>query len=99
MARVLLDEDLYDGEFVRKWVDWRGFMRALERLIERVNRYDEQAALLFVDLDGLKLINDTFGHQAGDKALIQVARMLVDDLIVATPPDRSRPSGRSSQQE
>jgi diguanylate cyclase (GGDEF)-like protein len=58
----------------------RGFMRALERLIERVNRYDEQAALLFVDLDGLKLINDTFGHQAGDKALIQVARMLVDGV-------------------
>jgi diguanylate cyclase (GGDEF)-like protein len=58
----------------------RGFMRALERVIERVNRYDEQAALLFVDLDGLKLINDTFGHQAGDKALIQVARILVDGV-------------------
>jgi diguanylate cyclase (GGDEF)-like protein len=58
----------------------RGFMRAIERLIERVNRYDEQAALLFVDLDGLKLINDTFGHQAGDKALIKVARILVDGV-------------------
>ena len=58
----------------------RGFIRSLERMIERVNRYDEQAALLFVDLDGLKLINDTFGHQAGDKALIQVARMLVDGV-------------------
>jgi diguanylate cyclase (GGDEF)-like protein len=58
----------------------RGFMRSLERVIERVNRYDEQAALLFVDLDGLKLINDTFGHQAGDKALIKVARILVDGV-------------------
>jgi diguanylate cyclase (GGDEF)-like protein len=55
----------------------RGFLRALELLIDRVNRYDEKAALLFVDLDGLKLINDTFGHQAGDEALVQVARMLV----------------------
>jgi diguanylate cyclase (GGDEF)-like protein len=55
----------------------RGFLRALDLLIDRVNRYDEKAALLFVDLDGLKLINDTFGHQAGDEALIQVARMLV----------------------
>ena len=55
----------------------RGFIRALERLIDRVNRYDETAALLFVDLDGLKLINDSFGHQAGDEALIQVARLLV----------------------
>ena len=54
----------------------RGFMRALERFIDRVQRYGEKAALLFVDLDGLKLINDTFGHQAGDEALIQVARLL-----------------------
>lgn len=55
----------------------RGFMRALERLIDRVARYQEKSALLFVDLDGLKLINDSFGHQAGDEALIQVARLLV----------------------
>ncbi|HET7576976.1 MAG TPA: GGDEF domain-containing protein [Sphingomicrobium sp.] len=54
----------------------RGFMRALERLIDRVKRYDEKAAMLYVDLDGLKAINDTFGHQAGDQALIQVARLL-----------------------
>lgn len=55
----------------------RGFMRALERLIDRVARYQEKSALLFVDLDGLKLINDSFGHLAGDEALIQVARLLV----------------------
>ena len=55
----------------------RGFVRALERLIDRMERYDEQGAVLFVDLDGLKVINDTFGHQAGDEALIQVSRLLV----------------------
>ena len=55
----------------------RGFMRALERLIDRVARYGEKAAMLFVDLDGLKLINDSLGHQAGDEALVQVARLLV----------------------
>ena len=55
----------------------RGFLRALERLIDRVARYGEKAALLFVDLDGLKLINDSLGHQAGDEALVQVARQLV----------------------
>jgi diguanylate cyclase (GGDEF)-like protein len=54
----------------------RGFMRELERLISRVDRYGINAAMLFVDLDGLKMINDTFGHRAGDEALIQVANLL-----------------------
>jgi diguanylate cyclase (GGDEF)-like protein len=54
----------------------RGFMRALERFIDRAKRYGESAAMLFVDLDGLKMINDSFGHKAGDEALIQVAELL-----------------------
>lgn len=54
----------------------RGFLHQLESAIDRVSRYDDSAAMLFVDIDGLKMINDTFGHQAGDKALIQVADML-----------------------
>jgi diguanylate cyclase (GGDEF)-like protein len=55
----------------------RGFLRELERLIDRARRYGESSAMLFVDLDGLKIINDSFGHQAGDEALIQVADLLV----------------------
>ena len=55
----------------------RGFMRALERFVDRARRYGENSAMLFVDLDGLKMINDTFGHKAGDQALIQVAELLV----------------------
>jgi diguanylate cyclase (GGDEF)-like protein len=54
----------------------RGFMRELERLIARVDRYGLKAAMLFVDVDGLKIINDSFGHRAGDEALIQVANLL-----------------------
>ena len=54
----------------------RGFMRELEAAIARGNRYGERAAMLFVDIDGLKRINDSFGHQAGDAALIQVATAL-----------------------
>jgi diguanylate cyclase (GGDEF)-like protein len=55
----------------------RGFMRALERFIDRASRYGEKSAMLYVDLDGLKTINDSLGHQAGDQALIEVAGMLV----------------------
>ena len=55
----------------------RGFMRELEQLVDRAKRYGETGAMLYVDLDGLKMINDTFGHKAGDEALMQVAQLLV----------------------
>lgn len=58
----------------------RGFLRELERLIARVSRYGDNAAMLFVDVDGLKAINDSFGHLAGDQALIQVADLLASGV-------------------
>lgn len=58
----------------------RGFMRNLQQLIERVRRYGDSAALLFVDVDGLKMINDSLGHPVGDKALLQVAQWLVEGV-------------------
>lgn len=54
----------------------RGFERELERMIARVGRYQIDCAILYIDVDGLKIINDSFGHRAGDEALIQIARML-----------------------
>ena len=54
----------------------RGFLRELDSLIARVSRYGESAAMLFVDIDGLKQINDSYGHKAGDEALIHVASVL-----------------------
>jgi len=55
----------------------RSFLASLEQLIARVERYGVQAALLFVDVDGLKAVNDKFGHNAGDKALAKIAALLV----------------------
>ncbi|MEO7787145.1 MAG: GGDEF domain-containing protein [Sphingomicrobium sp.] len=55
----------------------RGLLRHLELSIARFQRYGDPAAVLFVDLDGLKMLNDAFGHSAGDSALIHVAALLV----------------------
>ena len=55
----------------------RGFERELKRALAHVKRYGTAAALLFVDLDGFKSINDRHGHGAGDALLKAVARELV----------------------
>src|SRR3954464_11309051 len=75
-ARVEQLDELAHQDTLISLPNRRGFMRALERLIDRAQRYGHGAAMLFVDLDGLKMINDTFGHRAGDEALIQVAGLL-----------------------
>ncbi len=58
----------------------RGFMRQLDALISRAKRYGDHGAMLFVDIDGLKAINDSRGHKAGDEALIRVSEMLVSGV-------------------
>jgi diguanylate cyclase (GGDEF)-like protein len=74
--RVLQLDQLAHQDTLINLPNRRGFMRELERLIDRVSRYGDSGAMLFVDLDGLKMINDSFGHRAGDEALIQVADLL-----------------------
>ncbi len=52
------------------------FERELERWLEHVQRYHRTAALMFIDLDNFKRVNDTQGHEAGDQYLIEFAAML-----------------------
>jgi diguanylate cyclase (GGDEF)-like protein/PAS domain S-box-containing protein len=58
--------------------------RLLEREISdqvgRARRYGEQGALLFIDVDGLKQINDEHGHKAGDRALKEIAGVVTPRL-------------------
>jgi len=58
----------------------RGFERELKRAIAYVKRYQVSAALLYGDVDGLKPINDAFGHGVGDRYLKVVARALADHV-------------------
>lgn len=54
----------------------RGFLALAEQALRLAARNRTGAHMLFVDLDGLKQINDTFGHKAGDLALVEMANVL-----------------------
>jgi diguanylate cyclase (GGDEF)-like protein len=58
----------------------RHFKTALERETERAERTGESCALLLLDIDHFKIINDTHGHPAGDRVLQAIAKVLARNL-------------------
>lgn len=59
------------------------FEHELEQELNRLRRVDGVSAVLFIDLDRFKYINDTAGHSAGDRLLIEVAQRLTERLRVS----------------
>lgn len=56
------------------------FMERLSEVVALARRSQRCMALMFVDLDQFKRVNDTLGHQAGDELLVQVSKRLTDSL-------------------
>lgn len=54
----------------------RHFLSALHEHLTRAKRYNSKAALLFIDINRMKYINDAFGHGAGDFALVHIAHLI-----------------------
>lgn len=79
-ARLEELERLADTDTLLPLPNRRAFLRELERVIYQASRHQTPAAMLFVDLNGLKAINDRYGHQAGDAVLLHVARALKASL-------------------
>ncbi|MER5934466.1 EAL domain-containing protein [Streptomyces sp. NPDC002054] len=56
------------------------FTRRVRQALAGRRAGDHSSAVLFIDLDGFKAVNDTIGHQAGDELLIEAARRLQDSV-------------------
>jgi diguanylate cyclase (GGDEF)-like protein len=92
-------ERLADTDVLTGLPNRRSFDRLLDDAIRRASRDDEGFCLVYLDLDGFKLINDTHGHAAGDSALQImaarfrdlcapqqiVARLSGDEFVVLVP--------------
>jgi diguanylate cyclase (GGDEF)-like protein/PAS domain S-box-containing protein len=73
--RHLVDHDPLTGLFNR-----RRFEQELERHVAHTQRYGAEGALLVLDLDDFKSVNDTLGHNAGDELIIAVSGLLKAQL-------------------
>jgi len=79
-ARILDLEARVDVDPLTDVLNRRGFERELKRSLAYVKRYGTSAALIFIDLDGFKPVNDRHGHGAGDVVLKAVAAALVGNV-------------------
>jgi diguanylate cyclase (GGDEF)-like protein len=67
--RLAITDDL------TKLYNYRYLVKYLESDVKRCLRYKKKVSLLFIDVDGFKWINDTFGHLAGSRALAEIAQV------------------------
>jgi diguanylate cyclase (GGDEF)-like protein len=77
--RVYLEKLEYSAshDLLTKLPNRSFFYNTLKGIYNHSIRYKNKFALLFIDLDGFKLVNDTYGHEAGDKVLKETANRLV----------------------
>jgi diguanylate cyclase (GGDEF)-like protein len=69
-----------DTDFLLEIPNRRGFERELHRSISYIQRYHASGALIVLDVDRLKPINDTFGHAAGDEVLKAIVGVLLGQV-------------------
>lgn len=77
LARAEAAEAAADHDVLTPALNRRGFVRELSRAMAFCRRHGTAAALIYLDMNGFKAINDRLGHAAGDAALVHVAALLI----------------------
>ena len=80
LRRVAELEAAADTDFLLDIPNRRGFERELQRAVAYMRRYRASGALIVLDVDRLKPINDSFGHAAGDEVLKAIATTLTRQI-------------------
>lgn len=73
---VIEAQEMADHDVLTPALNRRAFLREVHRAIADCRRYGEEACIIFIDMDNFKAINDTYGHAAGDAALVHTAKLL-----------------------
>ncbi|HUC68598.1 MAG TPA: diguanylate cyclase [Stellaceae bacterium] len=73
-------ERLADEDPLMPIANRRAFVRELTRMMSFAQRYGSPASIVYIDVNNLGQINDDHAHAAGDAALLQVARVLLDHV-------------------
>lgn len=76
-------EQLAQTDPLTQLLNRRALTERITAEMERALRYDSTLALLMIDLDHFKRVNDTYGHLVGDDVLRDVAKLLVDTIRVS----------------
>lgn len=69
-----------DTDYLTGTLNRRAFTSAGNRRMHRAREQNETLALLLFDIDHFKVVNDTYGHEAGDQVLIQIAAIIRNEL-------------------
>ncbi|MET4385884.1 diguanylate cyclase (GGDEF)-like protein [Bradyrhizobium sp. F1.4.3] len=80
LRRIAELEAAADTDFLLDIPNRRGFERELQRAVAYMKRYHASGALIVLDVDRLKPINDSFGHAAGDEVLKAIAGTLTRQI-------------------
>ncbi len=79
-TRIRQLEELADRDPLAPVANRRAFLHELERFNDLAERYGTPSSVIYLDLNGMKEINDRFGHAAGDEVIVSVSEALLANV-------------------